>query len=58
LVSLKLETRRQARIHLGFWFRKEAERRAVALNMCQFDLRSARRKPCARESNGLWVLVS
>jgi hypothetical protein len=49
---------RQARIHLGLDFRKEVRRRIVALNMRQRDMRSARRKPSAWESNGLWVLVS
>jgi hypothetical protein len=57
-VSPKLDTCRQACVYLGFCFRKEAERRPVALNTCQRDGRSARRKSCARESNGLWVLVS
>jgi hypothetical protein len=53
-----LETRRQARVHLGFCFRKDAERRAVVLNTFQRDVRSVQRKLFARESNGLWVLVS
>jgi hypothetical protein len=56
--SPKVGACRQARIHPGLDFRKEFQRRIVALNMCQRDVWSARRKPSAQESNGLWVLVS
>jgi len=41
-VSPKLEMRRQARVHLGFCFRKDAARRIVVLNTFQPDGRSVR----------------
>jgi hypothetical protein len=56
--SPKVGACRQARIHSGLGFRKGIRRHIVALNMCQGDMRSARRRPSAWESNGLWVLVS